>query len=675
MRLTRAIERRILLTTAVLLASPAFGAAQPIAGCTTPGCTPAAGQVQAATVRIAQLKQEFAAALRQFITALTGFSSDREAVQLHIESLDRALIRWDEAIRTFETRFTQAREIDVRVALGTIYLERHRLDDALRELGEVVRRDPRRADVHAIMAMAYRLAGKSSEALQALQTASDLEPDNPTTLYELARHRMTMGQSREAQTARALFREAVKKRLIWPPLDARAPGPFEQISPLLPLAGTAPIFPPAVYAAGLASMTRGAYSEAIAQLRQAVTVDRLGSDSADASDHVRQGRAALRQGDLPSALKHLESAVESAPGSQARRILGEAYWADEQRDRALEQFRAAIRTEPNDERSWMALADLLATMGQFSEAEQVLKRAVQAFPASGQAHFDLGRLYQALGRTSDALGELEQAAQLKPLVGQDPLYEMIGEISIAVAAFDQAAKAVAARIDVNPNSAQAHRRLGDARLRQDRDEEALMEFLAALVIDPRDAAAYVAAAQVHLRAGRYAEAAEASERALALDRTLNEARYARGTALMRLGQIEEGASHLEEFRRLESEAAVAARRKYELERLTRDAAVSLANADYARAAGLLRQVLSYESAASTHLALGFALMAAGRPAEAIIDLNRALELKAGPDVHRYLAEAYAALGRIEESRSEAEIYRQMLQRLKQERLRKLSGSP
>ena len=55
----------------------------------------------------------------------------------------------------------------------------------------------------------------------------------------------------------------------------------------------------------------------------------------------------------------------------------------------------------------------------------------------------------------------------------------------------------------------------------------------------------------------------------------------------------------------------------------------------------------------------------GRHAEAIENFHKALDLKAGVDVHRLLAESYEALGRLEESQRHRDIY----DRAKQERLR------
>ncbi|PWT84714.1 MAG: hypothetical protein C5B57_04305 [Blastocatellia bacterium] len=675
MNVTLAITRRIAVAGAVLLVSAGFGASQSSVGCAGAGCSPSLSDMRAAAARISQLRQEFAAGVKRFLVTVTGFISEANVIRSSVESMDAALVSWDDAIRTFETSLPQsARSVDGHLTLGTIYMERHRLEDALREFDEALRQDPRRADVLKQMAVAYGLANMPSQAVLALERASALEPNDAITHYELARQHAKMGQETEAQSAFRVFRESRARQLSEARNADTTSTPFERIGLPPQMDGVAPIFPPALYASAFALLAQGAYGEAILRFRQMSTLDPLSSESAQGSDRLAQGRIALRQGDLQSALSHLRSAVASAPDrAEAHRILGTAYGIDGQYDRSVEQLEAAIRANPNDERSRMALADVLATIGQFSRAERVLNDALQAIPDSGKAHFDLGRLYQALGRYPEAVRQFEQATTFNPIVGLDSVYEMIGAIYAGQANFDRAAEFYAKRVDVNPNNAEAHRSLGEAHLRRNRNDEAMAEFMVTLLIDPSNSGAYGGLAQAHLRAGRYAEAADAARRALELDPSLQQVRYALGTALMRLGKTEEGTKQMEEFRHLDAEATAAARRKYELERIKRDAAVSLANAEYEKAAVLLRQAVSYESTvASTYLALGFALLESGHHAEAIVNLQKSLQLEPGADVHRYLSEAYKALGQVEESLSEYEVYRQTINRVKKERLLKMN---
>jgi tetratricopeptide (TPR) repeat protein len=658
---TRDTARRTLLVLSLAAGWPSAGAAQPAPGCAGPSC--AAPWPEVAT--IARLKQDFAASVTRFAAGLSDVSRDRRAVRSNIDALARTLDTWDTAIRALESDLRQAPRSGGHAALGTVYLERHRLDEAVSELSDAARDEPSRADIHMLMSVAYRHANRPSDAAVSLEKAYGLGRGDAATLYQIAWGLTKVGRGKEADAARGRFRASVG--MTSTALDT--PGPF------LRFPGTAPILPPALYAPGFALLARGSYADAIARLRQAAASDHLSDDSVDAPDSLARGRAALQDGALPAALTLLESAVAAGPErAEAHRVLGTAYAIDGQGSRALEQFTAAIRLDPQDERAWMALADLLATAGQFPQAEQVLKGALQVLPGSSQAHFGLSRLYRVQGKYTDAARELEATAR-DALIGREALLEMLGETYGILSAFDRAAEADIARLDLDPNSVQAHRRLGDAYLRQDRDDEALTEFAAVLAIDPRDPAAHGSTAQIHLRKGQYAEAAEAARRAVDIDPSLKEAEYALGTALMRLGRADEGVAHLETYQRLQAEATISGRRQHELERLKRDASVAIANADYGTAAGLLRRSVEYEPAAATFLALGFALMQTGHHAEAIIELQQAVRLGDDPNAHRYLAEAYRAAGRDDDSRAEAQVYLQMVERAKTKRLQNMRGTP
>ena len=60
---------------------------------------------------------------------------------------------------------------------------------------------------------------------------------------------------------------------------------------------------------------------------------------------------------------------------------------------------------------------------------------------------------------------------------------------------------------------------------------------------------------------------------------------------------------------------------------------------------------------NAYISLGVVLKRLGRHADAVANFQKALELKAGADVHRLLAESLETLGRLEESRRHREILR------------------
>lgn len=330
---------------------------------------------------------------------------------------------------------------------------------------------------------------------------------------------------------------------------------FTRVDLLQDAPSPVPVFAPAPYAPGFAFLKQGKYEDAIARFKEAAAGDSISARSVTRPQQVRRASGHLRLGELDAALVQLKTAVAAAPAdAESHRLLGVAYRADEQYGESADAFRAAIRLNRRDERSLIALADVLIAARKSSDAQRALEDATETIAESGQAHYNLGRLYQALGRHRDALLELERAIQIQPIVGLSTLYQAVGVVHFRETSFDMAIAAQAKRIELNPNDALAHRALGELYIQQDRHDEALAEFIAALLIDPRNADAYAAVAQLHQRLGRYADAIEASQRALALDPAHLGARYTRATSLVRLERVGEARSELEVFQRLQSAA-------------------------------------------------------------------------------------------------------------------------
>ena len=620
-----------------------------------------------------QRKQIFVGALRQLTVALAGtFGDEGPRVRSSIESLDAALAEWDRSILAFEARLRQAsRPAEFHMALGAVYLDRDRMEEALREFIEASRLDPSRADAHTFQALSSALLNKPTVAAQALAKASSLNPGNRALLYSEARQLALAGQPDQAGETLRRFIQSLPLQSIDRSASEAGGAPFERVALLRQVAGVAPIFPPALYADAFKLLTQGAYREAVDRMKQLAVRDPL-NDGWSQGDELARGSAALRNGDVQSALAHLKAAIESAPSrAETHRILAVAYRENDQRDKSIEELRTAIRLNPRDERARISLADALNAAGQDGDAERVLREATESFPAAGQVHYNLGRLYRLMAKNLDAVHAFERAAALNPLVGLDNLYETIGAIHVVEGNFDSAMDALQKRVDVSPNIAEAHRKLGEVYLQQNRADEALGEFLVALLVDPRSAQTYAGIGQLQLQRGKYVEAAEASRRAVALDPALRAARYSLGSALLRLGRTEEGRKEIFEFEQLQAEARAREEREWELRLIRQAASVSLDKGDYEQVAEQLRKAIPYSpDDATAYVSLGAVLKRLGRHAEAVENFNKALDLKAGVDVHRLLAESYEALGRLEDSQRHREIYT----RAKQERLRALGGS-
>jgi tetratricopeptide (TPR) repeat protein len=378
----------------------------------------------------------------------------------------------------------------------------------------------------------------------------------------------------------------------------------------------------------------------------------------------------LRRGQLQAALTELRSAPAQTADAETRRVTGVAYWADEQYERSIDALTAAVRTNPRDERARIALADVFVAADKPADARQLLKETIALLPESGQAHYRLARLYQSQSLVSDAAAAFEQAVACSPLVGLDYLHDTLGGLYAIQADFDRAAAAYRRRIDVNPNSSEAHRKLGEIYGLQGRNDAALAEFAIAERLDRRNTEALAEAGQAYLRLNRFADAVRLSRQALALDPTHQKARFTLGTSLARLGRAAEGQSELDLFQREIDETATTRRRALEAGTLERDARRAESADDYVHAASLLRQALEITPGnASLEFELGRMLVKAGQAAEALGHLAKAGESEDRAEIHELAAEAYAALGQQDARAREETRFRQLVQQRKEERLK------
>jgi tetratricopeptide (TPR) repeat protein len=658
----------------VLACAAGSAAAQATLPCTGPACGPAISP-WAGAAELFQRKQAFVTAVRELSISLTGrFGDEGSRLRSDLDALDAALRQWDQAIAAFENALRAGvLDADVHTALGSVYLDRYRLDDALRSFGAAATLEPRRADTYRFIAMTHGLARHPAEAAQAWARAAALRPDDAEVRYEIVRYATGPGDPSPSSEIFKAFRDAAAAQLAREPVDA----PFTRPALLRQTAGVAPIFPPAPYVRGFELLMNGRFEEAIAECRRALAGDPL-LDTAGNPDRLLAGSEALRRGDLPGALRELAAAVAADPGrSEAHRILAVASRLDEQLDQSVQAFSTAIRLRADDERARLGLADVLIDLERFDVAEALLRETIRVVtPESVLGHYRLGRLLQARGRYDDALTELEAAARFAPLVGQDPLYEMVALLYATQADFPHAIEALRKQVAVNPNNADAHRRLGDSYVRLDRPAEALTEFTAALLVDRRNVLSYVGIAQLQARTGNHADAVRAATSAIALDPAHKEARYVLATSLARLGRADEARAELETFQRLQSEDAAAAKRKFERDGLARQIAVSMGAADHAAAIPLLRQLIALEPEVATHyVTLGLALTGTRQPLEAIQAFEAALKRDVpDPNVYRYLAEAYLAAGQTDAGRQAAARYREAMEFAKKQRALRFAGS-
>jgi len=437
-----------------------------------------------------------------------------------------------------------------------------RPSDPLQQVETAIRLEPQRADLHVRRWLILEASGRSMDADAAFRQAWQLSPGNPIAAYHVFRRAAKSGDAPQMQRAReslvAAYRTLLQDR------SRTKAFPFVDIN-IVPAGATdSPVLPAVSYAPGYALIARGEYSDAIAAFRKAAETDPLLTDPALRSSAVMQSIASARQGRLADARSQLENAPALRDSSEAHRLLGMLYWVNGQDDKGIEQFEIAIRLNPRDERSRLALARVLSSSGRDTDAERTLQQTLQVWPDSALAHWWLGSIYDRLNRLADARREFALAAP-GAVAGRAQFFTKIGQLATTAADIPGAVEAFARSVSHDPNDADAHRRLAGALLLQDLNDEVFVELVAVLLIDPRDAGAYAGIGRIHLNAGRYDEALLSLRRAIELSPDYADARYALATTLMRVGKTEEAAREFERVQQSQRRELEDRRRKMFLE--------------------------------------------------------------------------------------------------------------
>ena len=609
-------------------------------------------------------RDRFLKSFVQFHQALRGAYGD-EGPQLtaQLDEMTAALAAWDGEIRDAESQLRPRLKaadpqtaLQVHTILASLYLERGRFADALREFDADIAIDSTRAAFHRYKAVIYQGTARPAEAAGAYRTAWLREPNDPQNAYRLIVNRApAVTAAQIAQAVATLGRiegELIRRQ------RAGADSPFRTIQAINDDAGGAIAFISPAYAQGFSLLQRGQYQEGLTALRAAVAADPLVADTASRSEPMSQGIAALRQGMADAAVERLEAAVARAgESSEAHRILGVAYAISGNIAKGVQQLREAVRLNPRDERGWIALARTLEDSGELAQAIDALQAGIAALPDSGALHWRLSLTSARRQRTDEAdLALLTITDRLVLFAGKGELYGQLARLAQSHLDYDRGVALLEQRIALTPNNAAAHKALGQAYVEQGREQPGYAELVMSLLLDPLDTETLTSLGRLHLSAGRTAQAVAALERALTLDSSNSQALHALGEALIRAGRTAEGQQRLEDSVRRQAQEVEEQRSLRTVAMLTMQAELLMSKDEYEAAIDVFKQAIAVRRDRVSPLRLADALIKAGRLEDAAGLLRNATTTNGGPETYRRLADVYAALGRTEDSAAARRTY-------------------
>jgi tetratricopeptide (TPR) repeat protein len=587
-----------------------------------------------------------------------------------IAELSEAGANWDRSIRDAEQRLRPriAGPIpdDAALAheeLGSLYLERRRFADAITEFEAASRLAPRRVTPHVSRAFALEATGSSDRAAQAFLQAWRLAPDDPITSYLVIARDLEIARAPTDEPDRARVRDTLLRTVqaVIGGAGAQPSSPFSHPVLTLSESGAAPLFPLARYAEGFALAMRGQIDEGAARLREAAGSDPLIVDPASQTGEMRQAANSLRRGNLRDALAALERIVKASPrSSEAHRMLATAAAIAGDSRTSVEHLNAALKIRPDDERSWIALANIHIDAGALVDAARTLEQGIAAIPESGGLRWRLAGVLVKSDRNADALTQYSEAERLTSLTGRAQVYQAVAALALLQLDAPGAAAAVDRRVREDLNDASAHRDLASVYTKQGRQDEAFAELAIAAWLDPDDALTLVALGHSLMAAQRDADAVAVLERAVTLQSDYREARYALAQALRRTSKPDDAQRHLLEFERQRTAARTREQRDLDIAALKSEAVRISTAGQHREAIETWKKVIALEpGVAQNYLEVADTLVKAGALEESLQYFVKTAEMDGVAEVHLRIANVLAHLGRTKESALARDTYERL----------------
>jgi tetratricopeptide (TPR) repeat protein len=179
------------------------------------------------------------------------------------------------------------------------------------------------------------------------------------------------------------------------------------------------------------------YAGAMMRLMERAKANKIAPDAAQL---VVEGLVAERAGNPQAAVERIARAATLAPGdANVQYLLGVVYQRGVKDDaKALAAYRSATELDAAYEGAYLAMADILSSRGDCTQAIDQCTRVIKLNDRSARAFLTRGKAYQTNGELDKAAADFERSIQIHPAAESYRLlavvYEKTGRTKEAAAA-------------------------------------------------------------------------------------------------------------------------------------------------------------------------------------------------------------------------------------------------
>jgi tetratricopeptide (TPR) repeat protein len=335
-----------------------------------------------------------------------------------------------------------------------------------------------------------------------------------------------------------------------------------------------------------------------------------GSQDEKVQELYGQARIAAAQGDLATAIARYEELLKVDPMlAAAYNNLGSLYLRQKEYKKAVTTLDKGLKLDPKMTSAMALLGIAEYEMGNYASARKHLETALRANPKDENAELFLANDLMSMGDMDAAIHHLEQLSARQPK-NQEVLY-LLGKVHMKLSE-----EALAKLNEIDPNSVWSHEISGEVMESMKNYDGALVEYKKAVELAPDLASAHFSLGNAYWALARWKDSVKEFEIVVSSDPGNCSAQWKIGNALLEQHESAE-------------EALAAEDRALAI-------CPNLVQARVDRAKALTRL---------------------DRNEEAVKDLRAAEKISPEePSIHFLLGHALRALGRMQESRAEMELF-------------------
>jgi tetratricopeptide (TPR) repeat protein len=220
------------------------------------------------------------------------------------------------------------------------------------------------------------------------------------------------------------------------------------------------------------------------------------------------------------------------------------YFAQHKFEQAIKEYDQAIKLDPKLAAAHNNMGSAYFALARYTEAAAAFQQATQLDPKYGQAHLNLALALIKLGREQEARAAYAEAFRA---------YVVTGDEQFQADHYKEAEAAYQALLQLDPDYAPAHYRLGLLYNAAARYNEALQAFQHVIKSEPQNAEAHEGLAESYYGQHKYTDALTAVTHALKLRPQTSSAHYLAGLTYLALDNPTQARAEYEQLKALHAD--------------------------------------------------------------------------------------------------------------------------